>query len=78
MRKEQLSSCCNAAVLEFKESDETICLACYHTTDVQEDLELDEVRDRVGLYNIELHRIVGQLIFLIVMIKIVDLILFLF
>ena len=74
MRKEQLSSCCNAAVLEFKESDETVCLACYHTTNVQEDLELNGV----GLYKIDLHRIVGQLIFLIVMIKIVDLILLLF
>ena len=77
MPKEQLSVCCNAAILEFKESDETVCLACYHTTDVQENLELDGVRDRVGLYKIELHRIVGQLIFLIVLIKIVDLILFL-
>ena len=78
MRKEQLSICCNAAVLDFKESDETVCLACYHTTDVREDLEFDGVGDRVGLYKIELHRIVGQLIFLIVMIKIIYLILFLF
>ena len=77
MRKEQLSSCCNAAVLEFKESDETVCLACYHTTDIQEDLELDGIGDKV-LYNLELHRLVGQLIFLIVLIKIIDLILILF
>ncbi len=74
MPKELLSSCCNAAVFQFKEDKETVCLACYHTTDVQEALELD----RVGLYKIELHRIVGQLIFLIVLIKIIDLILFLF
>ena len=78
MSKEPLSSCCNAAVLELKESDETVCLACYHTTAVQEHffekgLELDVRRDRV-----ELHGIVGHLIFLSVLIRIIDLILFLF
>ena len=73
MQKELLSSCCNAAVLQFKESDETVCLACYHTTCIKEELEFDVVRDRV-----DLHRIVGQLIFLIVLIRMIDLILFLF
>ena len=77
MPKERLSSCCNAAVLHLEE-DETVCLACYHTTYIQEHfiekgLELDVLRDRV-----ELHGIVGHLIFLIVVIRIIDLILFLF
>ena len=75
MPKEPLSSCCNAAVLHLEEDNETVCLACYHTTYIQEQffdkqLELDVLRDRVRL-----HRIVGQLIFLIVMIRIIDLIL---
>ena len=77
MSKEQLSVCCNAAVLQFKEK-ETVCLACYHTTDVQEDLELNRLGNSVELYKVELHHKAGQLIFFIVLIKIVNLILFLF
>ena len=74
MPKERLSSCCNAAVLHIEEDNETVCLACYHTTYIQEQfiekgLELDVLRDRV-----ELHGIVGHFIFLIVVIRIIDLV----
>ena len=77
MPKEGLSSCCNAAVLHFKEDNETVCLACYHTTYVKEQFvekqfEMEMLRARVGV-----HRIVGHLIFLIIMIRVINLILFL-
>ena len=73
MRKDLLSSCCNAAILEFKESNETVCLDCYHTTDLQEDLEFDVVRNRIRL-----HKVVGQAIFLIVLLKVISFALSLF